>query len=147
MKLSTRVRYGVRAVIELAKHPAGDVVSLNDLARNQKISHKYLESMMIALKIAGLVESVRGKLGGYRLNRPAKQISLWDIYSILDTSSELTDCLKQDTDQKNACPRLEECVAREVWREFNGVMVSFLKSKNIQDLAKKEMRLQARKSP
>jgi Rrf2 family cysteine metabolism transcriptional repressor len=146
MKLSTRVRYGIRAMIELAKHPQGEVVSLNDLARNQKISHKYLESMMTTLKIAGLIESVRGKLGGYRLTRPADQICLWDIYSILDTSSELIECLKQCTDQKNACPRLGECVARETWLEFNEIIVSFLKSKNIHDLSRKELKLQAQKS-
>ena len=93
MKLSTRVRYGVRAMVELAKYPQGEVVSLNDLAKNQGISNKYLEPMMTTLKIAGLVESTRGKLGGYRLAVPAEKITLWEIYSHLDSSAVLKTAL------------------------------------------------------
>jgi len=144
MKLSTRVRYGVRAMIELAKYPEGEVVSLNDLAQNQRISNKYLEPMMTSLKIAGLVESVRGKLGGYRLAVPAKNITLWDIYSQLDTSSTLIECLYQEVNQKSSCPLLETCAAHEVWVELSEVMISVLKSKNIKDLAKRQKQLRSR---
>ena len=131
MKLSTRVRYGVRAMIELATYPEGEIVSLNDLAQNQRISHKYLEPMMTTLKVAGLVESMRGKLGGYRLAAPAKSITLWDIYSKLDTSSELVDCLHRQANQKNSCPLLKTCVAHEVWVVLSEALVSVLNSKNI----------------
>ena len=144
MKLSTRVRYGVRAMIELATYTEGKVVSLNDLAQNQRISNKYLEPMMTSLKIAGLVESVRGKLGGYRLAAPAKNITLWDIYSHLDTSSELIECLHHEANQKSSCPLLQTCAAHEVWVELSDAMVSVLKSKNIKDLAKRQKLLRSR---
>jgi len=144
MKLSTRVRYGVRAMIELATYPEGEVVSLNDLAQSQRISNKYLEPMMTTLKIAGLVESVRGKLGGYRLAAPAKSITLWDIYSKLDTSSTLIECLYQEVNQKSACPLLQTCAAHEVWEDLSAAMVSVLQSKNIQDLARRQRQLKSR---
>jgi len=144
MKLSTRVRYGVRAMIELAKYPEGEVVSLNNLAQNQRISNKYLEPMMTTLKIAGLVESVRGKLGGYRLAAPAKSITLWDIYSHLDTSSELIECLHQQANRKSSCSQLKTCAAHEVWVELSEAMVSVLKSKNIKDLAQRQKLLKTR---
>jgi len=144
MKLSTRVRYGVRAMIELASYPEGDIISLSDLAHNQRISNKYLEPMMTTLKIAGLVESARGKLGGYRLAAPAKSITLWDIYSRLDTSSELIECLHHEVKQKNSCPLLPTCATHEVWAEMSEAMVSVLKSKNIKDLAKRQKLLKSR---
>lgn len=144
MKLSTRVRYGVRAMIELASYPEGEIVSLNNLAQKQRISNKYLEPMMTSLKIAGLVESVRGKLGGYRLAVPAKSITLWDIYANLDTSSELIECLHQQANQKSSCPLLNICVAHEVWAELSEAMVLILKSKNIKDLAKRQKQLKSR---
>jgi len=143
MRLSTKVRYGVRAMIELAKHENGQVVPLGELAARQRISHKYLEPIVAALKIAGLVGSVMGKGGGYRLLRPASDITLWDICSILDVSSVLIDCKLQTPGARGACPRLATCVARETWMELDDTIISLLKSKNLKDLARREMKLQS----
>ena len=106
MKLSTRVRYGVRAMIELAKQPSDRPIPLRELAQNQQISPKYLEQMAASLKIAGLIESVRGAEGGYRLARPAREITVWDIYNVLDVSVEPIECLSTH------CKREPVCAAR-----------------------------------
>lgn len=144
MKLSTKVRYGIRAMIELAKTPDGTVIPLKEIAMKQKISHKYLEPIISNLKVASLVESVLGKGGGYRLARPADRISLWDIYTTLDISSQLIECLSQSPGARNVCPKLEECAAREAWLELSEVIDSFLKSTNIKDLARRETYLKSR---
>lgn len=144
MKLSTKVRYGVRAMVELAKHGEGERVSLGELARQQRISNKYLEPIITSLKIAGLVDSTMGKGGGYRLTRPAENITLWDIYSILDVSPVLIECERQCPGQENTCPRLEECAAREIWLGLDAIIVDYLKTKNLQMLARRELQLQNR---
>ena len=132
MKLSTRVRYGVRAMIELAKQQDNIPVPLRVLAINQNISVKYLEQMVSALKIAGLIESVRGAEGGYRLARPARDITAWDIYNVLDVSVEPIDCLR------TGCSRENMCGARELWAEMSKSITGILKSRNLQQMAKQE---------
>ena len=146
MRLSTKVRYGVRAMIELAKHGNGERVPLGELAGKQKISNKYLEPIMASLKIAGLVDSAMGKGGGYRLTRPAREITVWDLYSVLDVSSALVECERQSPEEKNICPRLEVCAARETWLGLNDVIANYLKTKNLGSLAHREIRLQSQKT-
>jgi len=135
MKLSTRVRYGVRAMIELAKQTENNPVPLRVLAKNQQISTKYLEQMISSLKIAGLIESVRGADGGYRLARPARNITVWDIYNVLDISAEPIDCMH------NTCNRENVCGARGLWMEMAKSITTILKSRNLQQLAKRELEL------
>ena len=135
MKLSTRVRYGVRAMIELAKQTDNVPVPLRVLAKNQSISIKYLEQMVSALKIAGLIESVRGAEGGYRLSRPARDITAWDIYNVLDVSVEPIECLRR------GCSRENSCGARELWAEMTKSITAILKSKNLQQMAKREQEM------
>jgi len=136
VKLSTRVRYGVRAMIELAKQPPGQAVPLRVLARNQTISPKYLEQMAAALKIAGLIESVRGAEGGYRLTRPPEHITVWDIYRTLDVAAEPIDCLSRE------CQRLGLCAASELWGRLSTALETILKSHNLKQLAEREQYLQ-----
>jgi len=143
MKLSTKVRYGVRAMVELAKHGQGKRVSLGELARQQRISNKYLEPIITSLKIAGLVDSTMGKEGGYRLTRPAEKITLWDIYVTLDVSPVLMECERQCPGQDDSCPRLEECAAREAWLGLDTVIGNYLKNQNLHMLAQRELHLQS----
>lgn len=140
MKLSTRVRYGVRAMVELAKQGGDKPVPLRALAENQNISAKYLEQMATTLKIAGLVESVRGAVGGYRLARAPEEITIWDIYECLDVSVELVDCWKNPCSSE--CERCEYCSARELWTEISDKVESILKSHTLADLAQRETQLQ-----
>ncbi|MFC1782419.1 RrF2 family transcriptional regulator [Planctomycetota bacterium] len=145
MKLSTRVRYGLRAMVELAKQSDDMPISLRELAEKQQISPKYLEQMAASLKIAGLVESIRGAEGGYRLGRPADKITAWDIYQVLDIASTPTDCLNHHCNRENICS------CRELWDDLNRSIVEILQSYTLQKLAKRELALQkkhgAGKSP
>jgi len=135
MKLSTKVRYGVRAMVELAKPRHRSNVPLRELARNQGISAKYLEQMMSSLKIAGLVESVRGAEGGYRLTRPAGKITVLDVYKVLNVGGEIIDC------RQPSCPRLACCAARQVWQDLIEAINHVLASRTLQQLAEIELEL------
>lgn len=137
MKLSTRVRYGVRAMIELAKQTGRKPVPLHELAKNQTISAKYLEQMATSLKIAGLIESVRGAEGGYRLARPATDITVWDIYSVLDVAVDLSDCHKNPCGSMD-CSKDNVCAAGELWHDINVSVAKMLKAKTLRDLVEKE---------
>jgi len=140
MKLSTRVRYGVRAMVELAKQKDNKPVPLRQLAESQGISSKYLEQMAASLKIAGLIESVRGAEGGYRLARPAGEITVLDIYNVLDVAGDPIDC------EDPGCERIKGCATRELWLELIQSIKKVLSSKNLQQLAARETRLQGASS-
>jgi Rrf2 family protein len=136
MKLSTRVRYGVRALVELAKQENGRCVSLREIAKKQEISPKYLEQMIVAMKKAGLVASVRGAEGGYRLGRAAHEITVWDVYSVLDIAVDPIDC------KKDNCTRLKYCAMRKVWEEMAGSIAGVLKRYTLAELAGREKQQQ-----
>ena len=88
MKLSTRARYGLKALIDLGLHCETEAVSIQSIASRQNISDSYLEQLMAKLKKAGLVDSTRGAGGGYRLGRPAAEISVGDVLRVLEGSLE-----------------------------------------------------------
>ena len=135
MKLSTRVRYGLRAMIELAKQDGNNPIPLRELALKQRISSKYLEQMAASLKISGLIESVRGAEGGYRLARPADSITAWDVYNCLDVSVDTIECLQ------NECSNEPTCGAHLLWVELSDNISRVLKAHNLEKLAKSEQDL------
>ena len=142
MKLSTKVRYAVRAMTELAMADGDKYVPLRHIAEKQGLSMKYLEQMAAQLKIAGLVQSVRGAEGGYRLARPADAISVWDIYRVLDVSTELVDCRSTNcADRPSVCSRSGRCAAQEVWHEISGSVRKIMESRSLQQLAERELSL------
>ncbi len=138
MKLATRVRYGVRAMIELAKVRDGKPVSLRKLAENQGVSSKYLEQMATALKHAGLLDSVRGAEGGYKLGKPASEITVWDIYKVLDTAVSTADCVD------GPCERDIICSAKELWVDVSKAIEGVLHKHSLGELAEKELKLEAK---
>ena len=108
MKLSTRARYGLKALIDLGLHCETEAVSIQSIAVRQNISDSYLEQLMAKLKKAGLVESTRGAGGGYRLGRPAAEISVGDVLRVLEGSLEAAQCPGYDETQ--SCEREDICV-------------------------------------
>ena len=92
MKLSTKGRYGLRALIDLALYSENETVSIQSIARRQNISDSYLEQLMRKLRSAGLIVSVRGAQGGYKLARPANEISVGDVLRALEGSLEAVTC-------------------------------------------------------
>ena len=113
MKLSTRGRYGVRIMLELALHFGEGPVLLKDIAERQAISEKYLWQLINPLKSMGLIKSIRGARGGYVLARDPAEINLREILRILEGSLCLVDCV----DDPAACDRSESCITREIWSE------------------------------
>jgi Rrf2 family protein len=133
MKLSTRTRYGMRAILELAAGQGEGPVQIKTIAHRQEISVKYLEQLMAILKSAGFVRSVRGAKGGYVLAKEANQIKLSDVFNALEGPVTTVECLENE----NYCARVADCVTRKVWAEVQQAIESILQSMTLQDLVDK----------
>ncbi len=133
MKLSAKTRYGMRAMLELAEHSQGGPLQIKAIARNQDISMKYLEQLIGILKTAGLVTSARGAKGGYTLSKKPVEIKLSDIFIALEGPVNTAECLLD----RNYCGKTAECITRQLWAELQNVIINFLDSLTLQDLANK----------
>lgn len=133
MKLSTRTRYGMRAIVELAQHEGKRPLQLKAIAERQDISVKYLEQLMSLLRSAGFVRSVRGSKGGYVLARPTAEIKLSEVFRCLEGPVTTTEC----TDDKDCCKRSTDCVARELWIEVEKAIQGVLNSMTLADMVTK----------
>ena len=136
MKLSTRGRYGVRALLELALHYGGGPVLIKDIATSQEISPHYLEQIVIVLKAAGLVKSIRGAKGGITLAKPPSQIRLEEALQALEGSTAPVECV----DDARVCSRSSFCVTRDIWIEMKRAMNGVLESMSLQDLVERQRR-------
>jgi Rrf2 family protein len=133
VRLSTRGRYGLKAMIDLAMHAGEGPVPLKAVAERQAISEHYLEQLMGALRKAGLVVSVRGAQGGYSLARNPGQITAGDIIRALEGPIAPVECV--DERGTTPCDRVEQCVTYIVWRRLRDAMVEALDAMNLGDLA------------
>jgi Rrf2 family cysteine metabolism transcriptional repressor len=131
MKLSTRTRYALRAMIELARHDTNRPLQLKLIAERQEISVKYLEQLMAVLKSAGLIKSIRGSRGGYILARVPNQIALSDILHCVEGPIATVECVKDS----NHCSRAADCAAREVWTRVEQAIEEVLQSITLQEVA------------
>jgi Rrf2 family protein len=139
MKFSTRSRYGMRAMLDIAINGEDKLVLLKDIAERQAISKRYLEHMMTQLRNSGLVMAERGASGGYRLGRPASEIRLDEIFEALEGKIAPVECLNDPS----VCERSEDCVARELWDEMRMAMCDVLESKTLEDLKMRWEEIQA----
>jgi len=133
MKLSTRTRYGMRAIIELAQHEGKRPLQLKAIADRQDISVKYLEQLMSILRSSGFVRSVRGSKGGYTLARTPDEIRLSDVFRCLEGPVTTTEC----TADEDCCKRSSDCVARELWMEVEAAIQGVLGSQTLADMVRK----------
>ena len=131
MLISTKGRYAVRVMLTLAGHDKEEYVTLNEIAAEQGISEKYLESIVAVLAKAGLVEGVRGKGGGYRLVREAKDYTLLEILSLSEGSISPVSCLECTP---NPCARAGMCKTLPVWERLQKVIDDYLKSVTLADV-------------
>lgn len=130
MKLTTRGRYAVTAMLDLALHGRGGPVCLSQIAARQSISQAYLEQLFGALRRAGLVESVRGPGGGYRLGRPAEAISLAAVIAAVDESADPTRCGGLQN-----CQRGERCLTHDLWEDLGRHIRIYLEGRSLADVA------------
>ncbi|MFA5553593.1 MAG: Rrf2 family transcriptional regulator [Phycisphaerae bacterium] len=133
MKLSTRTRYGIRAMVELAGNFGQGPLQIKAIGSSQEISVKYLEQLMTILKSGGFIRSIRGARGGYILARPPEQIRLDEIFIALEGSISPAECIEEGGN----CARAADCVTRVLWLEVQKAMIAVLQSYTLKDLAEK----------
>ena len=131
MLVSTRGRYALRIMMELAKYDRNRYIPLPLIAENQEVSEKYLESIISVLAKAGLVEGLRGKGGGYRLSRELKDYSVGEILRAAEGGLSPVACLEQSP---NASPRCHECETLPVWTGLERVVNEYLDGISLQDV-------------
>jgi len=134
MRISTRGRYGVRALLDLALHGApGRPIPLRAISRRQKISEAYLEQLFSRLRRAGFIESVQGRRGGFLLRQPVDRITIWEVLEALGEPQNVGAC-QADEPAKHTCAHVSECVTRTLWSTLGGRIQEFLKSATLSDL-------------
>ncbi len=131
MVISTRGRYALRVMVDLAKHAQSGFVSLNEVARRQGISRKYLESIASALGKAELINSKRGKDGGYRLSRPAEDVSVGSVLAKVERGLAPAACVGG---RDRRCDRAEDCPTLPLWKGLDTVVEDYLERVTIADL-------------
>ena len=132
MKLSTKGRYGLRAMIDLAIHGKEEAVSIASIAARQKISESYLEQLIPKLRKAGMISSVRGAGGGYMLAKPASEISVGDILRALEGSLDPVDCA--GLPGASGCTASGGCVTKYVWQKINESINQTVDGMNLEEL-------------
>ncbi len=135
MMISTKGRYAIRVMIDLAEHNTGEYITLMDIAKRQDISEKYLESIVSILSKNGFVNSLRGKGGGYKLSRLPEHYTLESILELTEGSLAPVSCLEK---QPNACPNTSECKTLHVWEGLDKVIRDYLNGITIADLVEQE---------
>jgi Rrf2 family protein len=145
MKLSTKARYAVRAMVDLAIHCDQEPVSRKEIANRQHISPHYMEQLFARVRDAELIEAIRGPGGGYLLRRGADQITVGEVVRAVEEVLTPAPCLGAHT--RHECPRVGVCATRRLWIELERRETEFLDSKTLQDLCNEELRLAGAELP
>jgi Rrf2 family cysteine metabolism transcriptional repressor len=133
MKISTRCRYGLRAILELAMEYGKGPLQIKIIAERQEISNKYLEQIMAILKSVALVRSIRGAKGGYVLAKEPKNIRISDVFIALEGPLVTVDCVEHP----EFCTRCTDCVTRHVWTDIQNTIMNVMEAITLQDLVDK----------
>lgn len=130
MRVNTKIRYGLRTMIEIANSSDENGVLQKDIAKNQNISLKYLDSIISSLKLKGLIANSKGRGSGYRITREPKDITMYDIYTSFE-QIEVVECINN----KGFCERSKhDCKANFYWNEFGQEFIELLTKKNLQQI-------------
>jgi Rrf2 family protein len=132
MKLSTRSRYGTRMMLDLAEHYDDGPVRIGEIAKRQDISVKYLEQLVIPLKKAKYIRSVRGPKGGHMLAKPPEKITVGEIVALLEGGMNLSDCIENP----DVCDRSETCPTRSIWETATGAVYRELNAVTLSDVTR-----------
>jgi len=134
MKLSTKGRYSIRAMIDLALHPDEGPILIRDIAKRQRISEQYLEQLFIPLRVAGLVQGIKGAHGGFILIKPPAEIRLSEIIRATEGSIAPVNCV----DEPRLCLQSSTCPTRYIWAKIKRAIDKVLESTTLQDLVEKQ---------
>ncbi|MEO0293327.1 MAG: Rrf2 family transcriptional regulator [candidate division WOR-3 bacterium] len=130
MKLSTKGRYAARAMLELAIGYGDEFLSIKEIAKREEVSERYLENIMNKLTSSGLVISLRGKNGGFRLAKKPREITLAEVINVVEGSLSPTDCV----DRPEICKRVRTCVTYEIWQRLKKAMEEILNGITLEDM-------------
>lgn len=131
MKISTKGRYSLRLMLDLAQHYEEGSLSLKDISERQNISKKYLEQIVPLLAKESLLTASRGHMGGYRLSKAPSEISVADVVKCTEGDLQPVSCMSGDL---NECPQQLECLTLPVWQGLHNVMEQYLQSISLQDI-------------
>ena len=129
MKISTRGRYGLRILLDLALHDNGSPRMIRDIAGSQRISEKYISRLIIDLRRAGMVKSIRGSRGGYRIARYPKNLTVLDVIEVMEGPVSIIDCVTTES-----CDRQRGCAVRSIWCDMNNQIRSAVAAVTLQDV-------------
>lgn len=132
MLISTKGRYALRVMLELSDHDRDEYVPLSVIAKKQEISEKYLESILVVLSKAGAIDALRGKGGGYRLNRDPKDYTIGGILRLVEGSLAPVNCLDC---KPNGCARTVECRTLPLWEKLYALIENYLDGVTLADLS------------
>ena len=131
MLISTRGRYALRVLIDMAEHRSNEYIKLNDIAQRQEISEKYLESIVKVLVRNKIITGLRDKGGGYRLALKPEQINVGEVLTVMEGTLAPVSCLENGT---TPCPRAADCRTLEFWRGLDDAIIRYTHSYTIADL-------------
>ena len=131
MRISTKGRYALRIMVDLAQHDEGGYIRLKDVAERQRLTVKYMEQIMSILNKAGFVRSVRGPQGGYFLTRKPEEYTVGMILRLTEGSLSPVDCLDEGAEN---CPRQESCVTFILWKQLDDAICGVVDKVTLQDL-------------
>ena len=131
MMVSTKGRYALRVMIDLAEHNSGEYIVLMDIAKRQDISEKYLEGILATLSRGNFVSALRGRGGGYKLARTAESYTVGSILKLMEGSLAPVACLENEG---HGCERAAECRTLPLWTKLNGLIDDYLESVTLADL-------------
>ena len=129
--VSTKGRYAIRVMIDLAEHDNGNYIPLKDIAERQELSKKYLEIIVKDLVSSGMVTGASGKGGGYKLTRKPEEYNIGEILELMEGSMSAVACL---ADKSIDCPRKKECHTLPMWTEYDNMVHDFFHNKKLSDL-------------
>lgn len=132
MQITRQTEYALKILMELVKHPFGQMVSSHSIAENKQIPRHFLQKTIQLLAKAGIVISQKGKGGGVRLQRPGEEFTIYDVLVAIEGPLALNTCMKQSFE----CPNMEKCRVRELFVEAQSALTDVLKGKTLAQLAK-----------
>lgn len=135
MKISTKGRYALRMMLELAGSNPNEYITIKNIAARQEISEKYLEQIITVLSRAGFVKSTRGSQGGYRLAKPAREYTVGMILRLIEGSLVPVACME---DNPNLCLRQKDCVTLDIWKQIDEAVRQVVDNITLEDLVSKQ---------
>lgn len=146
MRVTTRGRYGLRAVLRLTASDRGKPISIRALSEKEDISPEFLEQIFFRLRKAGIIKSTRGPGGGFQLNKTPAEISVKDIFDAVGEEISLSPCTS-DTDPRSPCPKDSDCIAHAMWINTSNYLVEYFERITVQSILDNNTKLQPQRIP